>query len=72
MRHWDFTLLVAVVLDTNDLGIVEAWELEVDTVRAKAAYVKSLNGYRLTLAQVRTLGRDVTRKFRAAEARLDV
>ncbi len=69
-RHWGFDTFVAVILDTEDLSVAEGYWMTKAKAENNAHYVKSLNGHRLSVAQVRRLGKDVTAELQAGEAKL--
>ena len=68
--EWTFDVLVAVVLESEDLSLVEGWEIDVATAKKHAARTEHVNGWRLTLRQVRSVGLDVTDRLRTGEALL--
>ncbi len=69
-RDWDFDSFIGVVLETDDLSVAEGYRMGVETVREHAHRVDHLNGWRLTVVQVREHGEDITDQLRGGEANL--
>ena len=71
-RSWDFDAAVFMLFDPADLTVLEAKEVSSTTAKAAAAWVKHVNGWRLTTTQVRTLeGTDVLGLIQRAELEVD-
>ncbi len=69
-RHWGFDTFIAVILDTEDLSVVEGYSMTKAKAKKNAHFVRSLNGDRLSVSQVRKLGKDISDELRRGERKL--
>lgn len=70
-RSWDFSAAVIVLFDSEDLSVLSAAELPVDTIRELATYRKHVNGHVFRPSKVNLAhGTDVTELLRRTAASL--
>ena len=72
IRNWDFEKLVAVILDTQDLSVIEAREFVGDKVKGKAHHQGYVSGDALALnPKLMRGGTDITTQLRNAAIAVD-
>ena len=72
IRNWDFEKLVAVILDTQELSVMEAREFVGNRVENKAHYQGYVNAETLALnPKLMQGGTDVTKRLREAAIAVD-